>query len=295
MNGYVYFPGCSLKENSKHYEESILPVFKEMGLPLEELTDWNCCGATAYFSVDDTMAAAICGRNLSLAEKQGKDIVAPCAGCYLTLKKSNNYLISGQQRAPQILNNLKQAGCEYRGGVKVKHPLEVLIKDIGLEAIRKKVRHKLTGLRVACYYGCQLVRPFTDFDDPDYPTSLDTLMEAIGAEPVDYSGKTRCCGGLLTGTIENVGLRLNYLLLKEAKRKGADVMVTICPLCLFNLELLQDKIVKTFKDDVKMPIFFFSQLLGLALGLSQDDLGFSRSVIPLKAFWEKIRNGGRHV
>jgi heterodisulfide reductase subunit B len=295
MNDYVYFPGCSLKENSKHYEESILPVFKEIGLPLEELADWNCCGATAYFSVDDTMAAAICGRNLSLAEKQGKDILAPCAGCYLTLKKSNNYLISGKDRAPKILNDLKQAGCEYQGRVKVKHPLEILIKDIGLEAIRKKVRHKLTGLRVACYYGCQLVRPFTDFDDPDYPMTLDLLMEAIGAEPVAYSGKTRCCGGLLAGTIENVGLRLNYLLLKEAKRKGADVIVTICPLCLFNLELLQDKIVKTFKDDVKMPIFFFSQLLGLALGLSQDDLGFSRSVIPLKAFWEKIRNGGQHV
>ncbi len=295
MNGYVYFPGCSLKENSKHYEESMLPVFKEMGLPLEELTDWNCCGATAYFSVDDTMAAAICGRNLSLAEKQGKDIVAPCAGCYLTLKKSNNYLLSGQGQAPKILNALKQAGCEYGGRVKVKHPLEVLVKDVGLDAVRKKVRHKLTGLRVACYYGCQLVRPFTDFDDPDYPTTLDSLMEALGAEPVDFSAKTRCCGGLLTGTIENVGLRLNYLLLKEAKRKGADVMVTICPLCLFNLELLQDKIVKTFKDDVKMPIFFFSQLLGLALGLSQDDLGFSRSVIPLKAFWEKIRNGGQHV
>ncbi len=125
--------------------------------------------------------------------------------------------------------------------------------------------------------------------------TLDALMEAVGAEPVDFSAKTRCCGGLLTGTIESVGLRLNYLLLKEAARKGADVVVTICPLCLFNLELLQDKIIKTYKDNVQIPVLFFSQILGLALGLSRDDLGFSRSVIPLKPLWQKIQYGGQHV
>ncbi|MBN2199231.1 MAG: CoB--CoM heterodisulfide reductase iron-sulfur subunit B family protein [Candidatus Aminicenantes bacterium] len=295
MKDYAYFPGCSLKENSKHYEESILPVFKAIGHPLEELEDWNCCGATAYFSVDNDMAAAVCGRNLSLAEKQGKDILAPCAGCYLTLKKSNLFLQSGAPEAKKILGDLKRSGCEYQGRSVVKHPLEVLVREIGLDVIRKKVVRKLTGLKVACYYGCQVVRPYTDFDDPDHPTSLDALMEALGAEPVDYSAKTRCCGGLLTGTIENVGLRLNHLLLKEAKRKGADVIVTVCPLCLFNLELFQDKIIKTYKEDVRIPILFFSQLMGLALGLSRDDLGFSRSTIPLDAFWAKIRNGGQNV
>ncbi len=295
MKPYAYFPGCSLKENSKHYEESILPVFRTVGAPLEELPDWNCCGATAYFSVDGDMAAAVSGRNLSLAEKEGKDIVAPCAGCYLTLKKSNEFLKSGRAESMKIMAALREAGLDYRGGVAVKHPLEVLIKDIGLDAVRKQVVRRLGGLKVACYYGCQLVRPFTDFDDPDHPTTLDALMESLGAETVDYSAKTRCCGGLLTGTIENVGLRLNHLLLKEARRKGADAIVTICPLCLFNLELLQDKIVKTHKDDIKIPVFFFSQLMGLAFGLSPDDLGFSRSTVPLEAFWNKIRNGGPHV
>jgi len=292
MNGYIYYPGCSLKGNSKHYEESILPVFKVIGLPLEELEDWNCCGATAYFSVDDTMAAAICGRNLSLAEKLGKDIIAPCAGCFLTLKKSNIFLKSENAKASKILNDLKTSGCEYKGQVKVKHPLEVLIQDVGLDNIRESVKRKLKGLRVACYYGCQLVRPYTDFDDPDYPTKLDSLMEAIGAEPVNFSAKTRCCGGSLTGTIEEVGLRLNYILLKEAKKKGADLIVTICPLCQFNLEILQDKIVQRYKENVKMPILYFSQLMGLALGIPKEDLGFSRSIIPLKSMWEKIKNGG---
>jgi len=292
MNGYAYYPGCSLKENSRSYEQSLLPVFKEIGVPLEELNDWNCCGATAYFSVDDTMAAAISGRNLSLAEKSGRDILAPCAGCYLTLKKSNVFLASGQPKAEKILGDLKSAGCEYHGTVKVKHPLEVLVREIGLDALRAKIRRPLTNLKVACYYGCQLVRPFTDVDDADYPMILDDLMTAAGATPVDFAAKTRCCGGSLTGTIEEVGLRLNYILLKEAKRRGADCIVTICPLCQFNLEITQRKIVRRFKEDLTLPILFFSQVLGLALGLSEKTLGFSRSIIPLDAFRAKLGNGG---
>ncbi|MDH7511444.1 MAG: CoB--CoM heterodisulfide reductase iron-sulfur subunit B family protein [Clostridiales bacterium] len=288
MNGYIYYPGCSLKGNSKHYEESILPVFREIDMQLDELEDWNCCGATAYFSVDAGKAAAICGRNLSLAENLNKDIIAPCAGCYLTLKKSNKFLAGGTEKAQKILRALDKAGCSYSGQVDVKHPLEVLVQDQRLDKIKARVERPLKGLRVACYYGCQLVRPFTDFDDPDYPVSLDRLMAAIGAEPVDFSGKTRCCGGSLTGTIEEVGLRLNYILLKEAKRKGADVISTICPLCQFNLEILQDKMVKKYKDNITMPILYFSQLIGLAMGLPKEDMGFSRSIIDLKPLWEKI-------
>ncbi len=293
MNGYVYYPGCSLKSNSKHYEESILPVFKEIGLPLEELDDWNCCGATAYFSVDDGMAAAICGRNLSIAEKLSKDIVAPCAGCFLTLKKSNKFLLGGSEKARRILSALEKSGCAYHGGVEVKHPLQILTSDGRLEKIKAKTVRPLSGLKVACYYGCQLVRPFTDFDDPDYPMSLDRLMAAVGAEPVEYSAKTRCCGGSLTGTIEEVGLRLNYILLKEAKRRGADVISTICPLCQFNLEILQDKMIKKYKDEVKMPVLYFSQIVGLALGIPKEDLGFARSIIDLRPLWKKIDKGGR--
>ncbi len=292
MNHYTYYPGCSLKGGSRHYEESLLPVFKEIGMELEELEDWNCCGATAYFSIDDTMAAAICGRNLSLAEKVGKDIIAPCAGCYLTLKKSNAFLTSERIKAQKIMEDLRKKGCEYNGKVEVKHPLEVLTKEIGLETIKKKVKNPLKGLKVAGYIGCQLVRPYTDFDDPDYPVSLDNLMKAIGAEPVDYSAKTKCCGGSLTGTIEDVGLRLNYILLKEAKIKGADVIATVCPLCQFNLEITQRKMVKKYKDSVKMPVLYFSQMMGLALGIPKEDLGFSRSIISLKSMWEKLGNGG---
>jgi len=292
MNRYAYFPGCSLKGNSRSYEESILPVFREVGMPLDELGDWNCCGATAYFSVDDAMATAISGRNLSLAEQSHRDIIAPCAGCYLTLRKSNEFLNGRSPKAAKILADLKQAGCEYHGTVAVKHPLDVLKNDIGYDKIAALVKRPLKGLKVACYYGCQLVRPFTDFDDPDHPTSLDALMSVAGAQPVEYSAKTRCCGGSLTGTIEEVGLRLNYILLKEAKRRGADAIVTICPLCQFNLEFAQNKISRTFKEDVRLPVLYFSQVLGLALGLEKKALGFARSIVPLKTVWDKLGNGG---
>jgi heterodisulfide reductase subunit B len=292
MSEYIYYPGCSLKGNSKHYEESLLPVFKTLGMEFEEMEDWNCCGATAYFSVDDAMATTISGRNLSIAEKAGKDLMAPCAGCYLTLKKSNNFLKSGVDSAKKTLQNLKANGSEYKGSINVIHPLEVLVQDFGMDAIREKVTMPLKGFKVASYYGCQLVRPFTEFDDPDYPVQLDNIMEALGAEAVDYSAKTRCCGGSLTGTIMEVGRRLNYILLKEAKRKGADAIVTICPLCQFNLELMQAGIEKEYKEKFEIPILYFTQLMGVAFGIPKEDLGFSRSVIPLKKMWAEINNGG---
>jgi heterodisulfide reductase subunit B len=292
MRDFIYYPGCSLKAGGKHYEESLLPVFKAIGMPLEEMEDWNCCGATAYFSVDEDMAAAICGRNLSIAEKEKKHVLAPCAGCFLTMKKSNTFLKSGHEKAKKILNDLKTVDAEYKGTIDVVHPLEVLVKEIGLDKIREMVRTKLTGLKVACYYGCQVVRPYTELDDPDYPTMMDDLMEAIGAEPVDYSAKTRCCGGSLAGTIEKVSVDLNYVLLKEAKKKGADVIVTLCPLCQFNLELPQSKVVAKYKDDVRIPILYFTQLMGLAFDIPKEDLGFNRSVISLDKMWAKLRNGG---
>ena len=261
MYEYTYYPGCSIKGTAKHYNESLISTFNALGIKMEELDDWNCCGATAYFSVDDKMAIAISGRNIALAQKQGKDIIAPCAGCYLTLRKSLEFLNNSPDKFEKLIRELAIIGGEFPFNIKVRHPLEVLINDYGLEKIKEKIKKNLGGLRIACYYGCQVVRPFTDFDDPDYPTTLDKLMELTGATAIDYSPKTRCCGGSLTGTLEEVGLRLNYILLKEAKKKNADAIVTLCPLCQFNLELYQDKIVKKYGEDIRMPIFYFTQIV----------------------------------
>ncbi len=295
MKEYIYYPGCSVKTNAKHYEESILPVFRILGLDLEELPDWNCCGATASMSVDDEKAAAINGRILAIAEKAEKDIIAPCAACYLSLKKANQYLTDHSESSEKILAELKKLDLEYKGTIKVKHPVEVLLNEIGADAIKEKVQQELKGIKVASYYGCQVVRPFEDFDDMDYPQSMDTLLESIGVKTVDFTAKTKCCGGALTANLEELGSRLNYIILKEAKKKGADAVVTLCPLCLFNLEITQQKISKIYDEDFKMPILFFSQLMGLAFGLPKEDLGFSRSLIPIKQIWDKIEIGGTNV
>jgi len=280
MKEYIYYPGCSAKTNAKHYEESILPVFKILGVELEELPDWNCCGATASMSVDDEKSAAINGRNLSIAEKAGKDIIAPCAACYLSLKKANNFLKEGSKASEKILSKLEKLGLEYKGTIKVKHPIEVLVNEIGINLIKEKIQYELRGLKVASYYGWQ---------------SMDILLQALGVETVDFTAKTKCCGGALSANLEELGARLNYIIIKEAKKKGADAIVTLCPLCLFNLEIMQSKIKKIYKEDFKMPILFFSQLMGLAFGLSREEMGFSRSLIQTKQIWDKIEIGGINV
>src|SRR3990170_2962650 len=199
---YVYYPGCSLKGSAKAYEESLLAVFETLGEGLDELDDWNCCGATAYSSVDEKKAFTLAARNLALAEvgTQGSasvDLVAPCAGCYLVLLKTQRYLKEYAAVGERVDGALQAGGLRYDGRVRVRHPLDVLVNDIGVERIAAAVTRPLGGIRVACYYGCQVLRPYATFDDPHKPTSLDRLMEAVGAEPIDWPLKMRCCGGSL--------------------------------------------------------------------------------------------------
>jgi len=279
---YTYYPGCSLKGTGKHYEESILPVFKELCIELYELEDWNCCGATAYMSVDEMSAFALASRNLSIAEKAGRDIMAPCSACYLVLKKTKDYMKEYSEIGRKVHKALAAAGLQFNDTIDVKHPLQVLVGDFGLEAMGAKVKNKLDGYKVAPYYGCQIVRPYKDFDDSIYPTSMDRLLETLGAEVVDYHLKTRCCGGSLTGTIEEVGLRLNYILLNEAQKRGANCIATVCPLCQFNLECYQDKINSEYGSQISMPILYLPQLIGLALDIPREELGFNRSLVDLE-------------
>lgn len=281
---YTYYPGCSLKGTGKHYEESILPVFKKLGIGLHELEDWNCCGATAYMSIDEIKAFGLAARNLSLAEKENRAIVAPCSACYLVLTKTQRYMTDYPEIREKVQKALKEVGLLLEGTVAIKHPLDVLVNDYGLEALGERIVQKLTGCRIAPYYGCQIVRPFKDFDDSLYPGSMDRLFETLGATVIDYPLKTRCCGASLTGTIEDVGLRLNYILLSEAQKRGANCIATVCPLCQFNLECYQDKINRKFKANISIPVLYFPQLVGLALGIPRDQLGFKRSVIPLESF-----------
>ncbi len=300
---YAYYPGCSLKGSANAYEESLLAICERLGVGLDELDDWNCCGATAYWAVDQMKAFAMTARNLALAEltEPGSapvDLMAPCGGCYMMLLKSQRYLKEHQSVADTVEEALEAAGLHYDGRVRVRHPLDVLVNDIGLERIADAVTRPLSGLKVACYYGCLLVRPYATFDDQHDPTSMDRLMAALGADPIDWPLKTRCCGGSccggpLIGTIREAGLRLISDLLQDAKRRGADVLVTACPLCQFNLECFQERAGREFGTPVELTVGFFTQILGLALGLDERSLGIQRMLrwqLP-----EPASMGGAHV
>lgn len=282
MKEYTYFPGCSLKGTGRAYEESLLPAMAALGVRLEELDDWNCCGATAYMAVDEVKACILASRNLAMAEKhEHRDLVAPCSACYLVLNKTKHYLHESPAVNRVVQRALNSANLSYGGNVPVRHPLDILINDIGLEAVKKRVTRPLKGLKVAPYYGCQIVRPYATFDCADNPTSMDRLLEALGATVVRYPLKTRCCGSSLTGTLPEPGLLCAYILLKEAIKRGADVICTVCPLCQFNLDGYHDKIAKRF-EPAEIPTVYFSQLMGLAFGIPARQLGLQRCFVPMK-------------
>ena len=286
---YLYYPGCSCsgKTTGRAYSESLTAVFQALNVTYEELEDWNCCGATMYMSVDEQQAFAMSARNLALAERQGSDggdaptLTTPCAACYTILNKTQHYIDDYPQIGESIHSALAAAGLSCNGRVQVRHPLDILVNDVGLEKIAGRVKRPLEGLRVACYYGCLLVRPYATFDDPYNPTAMDRFIEALGAEPVDWPLKTRCCGASLSGTIEAVGVRLGYILLSEARRRGADVVATACPFCQFNLECFQQQMIRDHQLEGQVPIAFFTQLAGIAFDLPGRDIGLHRLTIPL--------------
>lgn len=278
---YAYYPGCSLEKTQRGYDESVREVFAALGQELVEIEDWNCCGATIYMSVKETVSLAVSSRNLALAEKMGLDIVAPCSSCFTVLSKTNRILnqIPGMHR--DVNEALSEGGLSYNGKTKVRHPVDILMNDVGIETILHNSKKSLNGLKVAPYYGCQIVRPEKGFDDRENPILLDKMFNKCGADVVYYPMKVRCCGGMLMTTFEDTALKLNMELLQCAHENGADVIVTTCPLCHFNLEAYQEKINEKYKTKFNIPILYFTQLLGIVLGLPEKKLGLDSSFIPM--------------
>jgi heterodisulfide reductase subunit B len=275
----VYFPGCSLSANGIAYDESLRTLYRLLGVKLEELEDWNCCGATSYMCIDEGSAFLLSARNLSIAHRMGaQDILAPCSACYLVLRKTQDYVARHPSVRLKVAQSLDRAGLGPLNAVHVRHPLEAIYNDVGVARIRSLATRKWRGGRIACYYGCQAVRPYDEVDKAYNPTRMDELMQAVGAPTTDYSLKTKCCGGSLTGTMHEVGLRLNYILLKEAARKGAEAIVTMCPLCQFNLDVYQSEIARQSGERFDMPVLYFTQVLGWALGGEPRELGLHRSL-----------------
>jgi len=281
---YIYYPGCSLESAGKPYDESLRAVFRALDIGLRGLEDWNCCGATMYMSVDEALSMAISARNLALAEQAGfRDLIAPCSACYTVLLKTNRFLRESPELRAKVDHLLGQVGLKYGLSVNVRHPLDVLVNDVGIEAIAAAAKRSLEGVDFAPYYGCQIVRPERGFDDREFPTTMDTLFQRLGARAAYFPLKTRCCGGMLMTTFPDVCLQLVKDLLECAVENGAQCIITTCPLCQVNLEAYQKRVNKRFGKSYQIPVMYFTQMLGVALGCSEKELGLQRNLIPWKA------------
>jgi heterodisulfide reductase subunit B len=282
MKQYAYYPGCSLESLGKNYHLSALAVSDGLGVELKELEDWNCCGATAYFPVDELLAYTLVSRNLAIAEKTGlQDFVAPCSACYKNAYTTNKYLKADPDLAEHINYALEEDHLHVEGKMKVRHLIEVFIEDVGLEEIEKKVAHPLKGLRVAPYYGCQIVRPRKDKEDVENPQFFEKLLSAIGAEPIDYASKTRCCGGSLIITNRKAALDMVHKLLQDAVNSNANVIATTCPMCNVNVEVYQSQVNREFGTNFSIPVMYFTQLMGMALGIEPKRIGVGASMLSL--------------
>jgi heterodisulfide reductase subunit B len=246
---------------------------------LIELEDWNCCGSTPYGSLSELEAVCVAARDLALAERTGLDLVTPCSACYTTLSKANSHLKQYPDLKAKVDEALAAAGLKYEGKVKVRHLAEVLIKDIGIKSIESKVVSPLHGLRVAAYYGCQLLRPELEFDDPERPHLLEQLIISLGAEAAPFPLRSRCCGGSLIIPEMNTSLSLIRQLLENAASNGAQLLITPCPLCQTNLDVYQGMVNRKFKTKYNLPILFFTQLIGLAFGIDYKALGLKKNVV----------------
>jgi heterodisulfide reductase subunit B len=282
---YIFYPGCAMQRSARPYLDSLRAVQEALSMELHEVEDWNCCGATEYMSIWRIPAFALVGRNLALASEQANGsatLLAACSACYLNLAKTDHYMQEDPQLDQQVNAALTAGGLRYEAGsIEVRHLLDVILNDIGIERICQQVTRPLTGLRVAAYYGCLVVRPDHDhrWDSTEYPSSLESLMSALGAEVVDFPLKTHCCGGHMTQISPPTAYELIRRLAHGAAEYEADVLVTVCPMCQLNLDAYQVEMNKHFKTDYEIPILFVTQLLGLALGRSPAELGLGREFI----------------
>jgi len=279
MKYYTYYPACCSFGQAIAYDLSTRAVAKALDVELIELDDWNCCGSTPYSSIDELGSICCSARNLALAEKRGFDLVTPCSDCYLMLNKVNLFMKEYPKLKSKVGEALAAGGLEYHGTVRVRHILDVFANDISSEDIKAKVKVDLSGLKVAPYYGCQVVRPRPSFDDPEFPQSFERLIKSLGAEPTPFPLKTRCCGGSMIIPEEDIALGLTYKLLDNAVSNGADCIVTACPLCQGNLDVYQGRVNKKFKTKFKIPVLFFTQLMGVAFGIDSKYLGLEKCIV----------------
>jgi len=291
MNEYLYYPGCAMESSAKAYAESLNAIMGRLDLHFEVIEDWNCCGATEYLGINLIPAYSLIARNLALASKQAnshsgtgntRTIMAPCSACYLNLAKADYYMQERPSLGVKVNEALAAGGLQYTPGtMDVRHLIDILVYDVGLEVIRSKVVRPLTGLRVAPYMGCMLPRPDYKhrWSDHEHPTELDDLLRALGADVIDYPLTTECCGGHMTQIGPETAFELIRRLVADADDRGAHLMATVCPMCQMNIDAYQHEMNQFLGTNYHMPILFFTQLMGLAFGREPGELGIGIELV----------------
>ena len=261
----AFFPGCALDGAGREYGRSTLAVLEALDRPVRVLDDWNCCGATAARNTDPELSVRLCARNLALAAQQDRDLLVNCAACYNNLAHCRQYLMEHPEVRPPDAGESSAAP----ESANVQHLLTLLTTEELMERLRGRLSRPLGDMRLACYYGCLLVRPggYTHVDDPENPTRMDELMRLCGAETIDWSYKTDCCGGSFSLTREDTAVDLMARIFAAAADQGATGLVTACPLCQMNLDAWQRQVGKVLGRDVSMPVYYFTELLALAMDL----------------------------
>ncbi|MCX6345040.1 MAG: CoB--CoM heterodisulfide reductase iron-sulfur subunit B family protein [Armatimonadetes bacterium] len=291
---YAYFPGCSLESTAKEFQESTQLVGDAIGVELVHIDDWNCCGATSAHNLDHRLSVALPARNLGIAEGMGMDVVAPCAACYNRMRSAEVELKANVKLRDDINADLEKP---FTGAISVKSSLEVFTTSEALAKVSDGIRKKLTGLKPACYYGCLLVRPpkVLGFDDPENPQSLDKAMETIGAEPVEWYFKNECCGASFGLSKSEIVVKLVGDIISNAKKHGANCIVTACPLCMTNLEMRQAAAGKLRGEDLTMPVFYFTELMGLAMEVRGIKKCFASHLVDVNSALDAITADGAMV
>ncbi|MEE9590894.1 MAG: CoB--CoM heterodisulfide reductase iron-sulfur subunit B family protein [Thermodesulfobacteriota bacterium] len=272
-----YYPGCTLNTVAKDFDTSAREAATVLGLELKELDQWNCCGASFPLTPDNVMGLTAPTKVLVNARKEGDTVTTLCSVCYNVLKRTNKAINDDRDRRNLINEFIEE---EYDGSLQVIHFLEVLRDRIGFDKVKNLVKRPLKGIKTGAYYGCMLLRPFEDIgiDDPEAPVIFEDLLRSLGCEPVEFPNKIECCGAHLAMGNEDVVVRLSGNVMTSAIDSGADLIVTSCPLCQYNLEKSQKRLVQDNADYSGIPVLYFTQILGLALGQSEDMLGFEKNI-----------------
>jgi len=276
---FSYFPGCTGHSTSMEYGLSTQAVFKTLGVELVEIDDWNCCGAAATHSINHLLSLCLPARNISKAQSsQAGSLVVPCAGCFNMLKRAEHALKNDEAKRKEIEETV---GFTYQPSLEILALMDVMLNRIGLEKVQEKLKRPLKGLKAACYYGCALVRhpKVTQLDDPENPQYLDRLIKSLGAEPVEWSYKIDCCGADLALTYGDIVKKLVGKIVAMAKEAGAQCIVTSCGLCQANLEMRQE---------IGLPIFYFTELMGVAFDIDGRDKWWSKHMISPKGLLKEL-------